>query len=64
MMYLYLKLSNFDKCLINKCLKKIFLIDVNKSNGDTKRDTHDIALMKQDSGTSENVVRMYFFLFR
>ncbi|XP_067215729.1 protein unc-79 homolog isoform X2 [Linepithema humile] len=29
--------------------------DMNKSNGSAKRDTHDIVLVKQDSGTSENV---------
>lgn len=38
----------------------MFILDTNKSHEDTKRNARDMILTKQDSGTSENMVKMYF----
>lgn len=56
----------FVECIntlqMKNTLKYFSFSDTNKSNDNAKLDTHNVVLMKQDSGTSENMVISLFFL--
>lgn len=51
---------NVFQICYKQILQNISLLDTNKSNKNEKHDTRDLVLTKQDSGTSENIVRIYF----
>jgi len=46
---------------LKNTLKYFSFSDTNKSNDNAKLDTRNVVLMKQDSGTSENMVMSFFF---